>query len=129
MVLGLAHHARSDRQLRENRERGLGIPVAVAPPTAVLVLPQRSSIAPPMAADSTLRRKRIVFDAATWHALHHFALDRGVSVQQLADEAFRDLLRKHRRPVTLRDSLRESLRMIPANEQPKATVHRLRRRG
>jgi hypothetical protein len=47
-----------------------------------------------MAAGPTLRRKRIVFNAATWDALHHFALDRGVSVQQLADEAFRDLLKK-----------------------------------
>jgi hypothetical protein len=39
------------------------------------------------------------------------------------------LKRKKRRPVSLHEGLRESLRMIPANEQPKATMHRLRRRG
>jgi hypothetical protein len=31
--------------------------------------------------------------------------------------------------VGLHNALRESLRLQPANEQPKATVHRLRRRG
>ena len=48
---------------------------------------------------------------------------------QIVAPYFRDLLRKKRRPVSLHEGLRESLRMIPANEQPKATVHRLRRRG
>jgi len=75
----------------------------------------------------SLLRKRIAFDAATWHALHHLSLDRRVSLQQLADEAFGDLLKKHRRPITLREALKESVRMQPANDQPKATVHRLRR--
>lgn len=78
--------------------------------------------------DSPIRR-RIEFDAETWHALNRLALESGKRLQDLADEAFRDFLKKHRRPVTLREGLRESLRMIPANEQPKATVHRLRRRG
>jgi hypothetical protein len=77
----------------------------------------------------SLLRKRIAFDAATWHALRHLSLDRRVSLQDLADEAFRDLLKKHRRPVTLREALNESVRMQPANDQPKATVHRFRRRG
>jgi hypothetical protein len=75
----------------------------------------------------SLLRKRIALDAATWHALHHLSLDRRVTLQQLADEAFGDLLKKHRRPVTLREALKESVRMQPANDQPKATVHRLRR--
>ena len=50
------------------------------------------------------------------------------SLQERAEEAFRDLLKKYRRPVTLRDALRESVRMHPANEQTSATIHRLRRR-
>ena len=75
----------------------------------------------------SLLRKRIAFVAATWHALHHLSLDLRVSLQQLADEAFGDLLKKHRRPITLREALKESVRMQPANDQPKATVHRLRR--
>jgi hypothetical protein len=38
------------------------------------------------------------------------------SLQELADEAFRDLLRKHRRPVSLKEALRESTRRHPAND-------------
>ena len=74
-------------------------------------------------------RRRIEFDDQVWHALQHLCLETGKGLQEVADEAFRDLLRKRRRPVTLRDGLRESLRMIPANEQPKATIYRLRPRG
>ena len=74
-------------------------------------------------------RRRIELDDRVWHALQHLCLETGQGLQDIADEAFRDLLRKKRRPVSLYEGLRESLRMIPANEQPKATVHRLRRRG
>ena len=73
--------------------------------------------------------KRVEFDAETWHAVHRLSLDTVKSLQELADEAFRDLLKKYHRPVTLKDALRQSVRMQPANEQPTATVHRLRRRG
>jgi hypothetical protein len=38
------------------------------------------------------------------------------SLQDLADEAFRDLLKKHRRPTTLKEMLRESTRMQPASD-------------
>ena len=37
-------------------------------------------------------------------------------LQDLADEAFRDLLKKHRRSVTLKEMLRESTRSHPAND-------------
>jgi hypothetical protein len=36
--------------------------------------------------------------------------------QELADEAFADLLKKHHRPVTLKEALRESARRHPAND-------------
>jgi hypothetical protein len=61
-------------------------------------------------------RKLIAFDGETWRALHQLSLDSMKSVQDLADEAFGDLLRKHRRPVTLKDALRESARLLPAND-------------
>jgi hypothetical protein len=61
-------------------------------------------------------RRRIAFDRDTWFA-DRLAKDRMASVQELADEAFRDLLKKHRRPTTLRDMLRESVRSHPANDQ------------
>ena len=62
------------------------------------------------------RRKLIAFDAETWHALHHLSQDSLKSLQELADKAFADLLRKHRRPSTLKDALRESARRLPAND-------------
>jgi hypothetical protein len=74
-------------------------------------MPKRSAKAP----DSN-RRKLIEFDAETWHALHLLSRDRMQSLQELADEAFADLLKKHRRPVTLKQALKESLRRQPAND-------------
>jgi hypothetical protein len=61
-------------------------------------------------------RRRIEFDAETWHAVHKLSLDSMKSLQELADEAFRDLLKKNRRPTTLKDMLRESVRSRPAND-------------
>jgi len=62
-------------------------------------------------------RRRIAFDAETWHALNRLALDSGNRLQDLAGEAFRDFLRKHCRPVTLRDAFVESVRMQPATDR------------
>jgi hypothetical protein len=56
------------------------------------------------------RRKLIAFDEETWNALDLLARDSMSSLQELADEAFRDLLRKHNRPVDLKTALRESVR-------------------
>jgi hypothetical protein len=39
-------------------------------------------------------------------------------MQELADEAFRDLLKKHGRPTSLKDALRQSTRQLPANDSP-----------
>ena len=72
-------------------------------------------------------RRRIAFDGETWHALDRLAKDRMATIQELADEAFRDLLKKHRRPTTLKEMLRESARMHPANDEP-SHLRRLRRR-
>jgi hypothetical protein len=63
------------------------------------------------------RRKLIEFDAETWHTLHLLSQDSVKSIQELADEAFGDLLKKHHRPVTLKQALRDSARGLPANEQ------------
>jgi hypothetical protein len=53
--------------------------------------------------------KRIQFDQETWNALDLLARDRMQDVQELADEAFADLLRKHGRPVDLKTALRQSV--------------------
>jgi hypothetical protein len=54
--------------------------------------------------------KRIQFDDETLHALKLLARDRMMDFQELADEAFRDLLKKHGRPTDLRTALKESLK-------------------
>ena len=54
------------------------------------------------------RRKLIAFDADTWRAVDQLARDRMMSMQELAEEAFADLLSKHRRPTDLRRALRAS---------------------
>jgi len=60
--------------------------------------------------------KRIQLDDATWQALDLLARDSMKDFQELADEAFADLLKKHQRPVTLKEALRESARRAPAND-------------
>jgi hypothetical protein len=60
--------------------------------------------------------KRIQLDDATWQALDLLARDSMKDFQDLADEAFTDLLKKHGRPVTLTDALRQSARRAPAND-------------
>ena len=61
-------------------------------------------------------RRRIEFDDETFAALDRLAKDRMQTLQELAEEAFRDLLKKHRRPTTLKEMLRESARSHPAND-------------
>ena len=62
------------------------------------------------------RRKLIAFDPDSWHAVALLARDSMKTIQELADEAFTDLLRKHNRPLTLKDALRRSVRLQPAND-------------
>jgi hypothetical protein len=52
--------------------------------------------------------KRMQFDDETWRALDLLARDRMMDFQELADEAFRDLLHKHGRPTDLKSALRQS---------------------
>ena len=52
--------------------------------------------------------KRIQFDDESWAAVDLLARDRMMTFQELAEEAFRDLLRKHNRPIDLKEALRKS---------------------
>ena len=56
------------------------------------------------------RRKLIEFDQETWQALDLLARDSMTTWKELADEAFRDLLKKHGRPTDLRAALKQSMR-------------------
>jgi hypothetical protein len=63
--------------------------------------------------------KRIQFDQETWAALDLLARDRMMTFQELADEAFIDLLRKYDRPIDLKTALRRSAAAAAApKDQP-----------
>jgi hypothetical protein len=66
--------------------------------------------------------KRVQLDDETWHALDLLAKDRMQSFQELADEAFADLLKKHGRPTDLKTALRQSAE--ETGEQASAPVKR-----
>lgn len=53
-------------------------------------------------------RKLIEFHAEDLRALTELAEDRAATVQELVDEAVRDLLKKHGKPTDLKTALRES---------------------
>ena len=60
-------------------------------------------------------RKLVEIEPDVLRALTLLGRDRMQEFQELADEAFRDLLKKHHRPVTLKESLKQSVR-TPAND-------------
>jgi hypothetical protein len=62
-----------------------------------------------------ITRKLIAFDQETWQALDLLARDSMKSIQELADEAFRDLLQKHGRPSDLKAALRQSAQQPPSS--------------
>ena len=56
-------------------------------------------------------RKLIAFDDDTSDKLKQLARDRMATFQELVDEAFSDLLKKHGVPIDLKDALRKSVRL------------------
>jgi hypothetical protein len=63
--------------------------------------------------------KRVQFDDETWQQVDLLGRDQMKDFQEIADEAFRDLLKKHGRPLNLKDALLRSAGVS-------ATVHQLR---
>jgi hypothetical protein len=63
--------------------------------------------------------KRVQFDDETLQALVAVARRGGRGFQELADEAFADLLKKHKQPVGLKASLRESVEKRTKNKKPR----------
>lgn len=55
-------------------------------------------------------RKVIEFDDETYQSLVQLGRDRMATLQELADESFADLLKKHGVPKDLKDALRRSAR-------------------
>ena len=59
-------------------------------------------------------RKLIEFDDDTFDKLKQLGRDRMATLQELADEAFADLFKKHGIPIDLKDALRKSARLQEA---------------
>jgi non-homologous end joining protein Ku len=68
-------------------------------------------------------RKLIAFDDDTFEKLKQLARHRMATIQELADEAFADLLKKHGIPLDLKDALRKSasFQKAPAKNSAGAT--------
>ena len=66
-------------------------------------------------------RKLIAFDDDTFDKLKQLARDRMATLQELADEAFADLLRKHGIAVDLKDALRKSAALAKVRAPGNAT--------
>jgi len=60
-------------------------------------------------------RKLIAFDDDTSAKLKQLARDRMATFQELADEAFADLLKKHGIPIDLKDALRKSASRVDSS--------------
>lgn len=69
-------------------------------------------------------RKLIAFDDDTLDKLTQLARDRMGTFQELADEAFADLLKKHGIPVDLKDALRKSAGLAKTAARKKSKTGR-----
>ena len=63
--------------------------------------------------------KRMQFDDQTWRQIDLLGRDQMKDFQELADEAFRDLLHKYGRPTDVKAALRQSAR----SSAPRASSH------
>jgi hypothetical protein len=74
-------------------------------------------------------RKLIAFDDDTFDKLKQLGRDRMATLQELADEAFADLLKKHGIPVDLKDALRKSAALPKERTPNKAGFPHSRKSG
>ena len=80
-----------------------------------------------------MRGKRIRIDDETWQALDLLSRDSMKTFQELADEAFANLLEKHGRPTDLKTALKRSIQPpaleSSSTEASRATKTRRKKRG
>jgi hypothetical protein len=98
----------------------------LAPPALRVISGGRTDAADPDKSTGPVRKrrdtqgKRVQFDIETWQALDLMGRDRMMTFQELADEAFRDLLKKHGRPMNLKDALKRSAAQADKPEEKAA---------
>ena len=98
---------------RAELEAGCGCKRRAGPSRLILGINPDRLPSPRAAAQDLSRRMRklIEFDDDTFDKLKQLARDRMGTLQELADEAFADLLKKHGIPIDLKDALRKSARL------------------
>ena len=70
-------------------------------------------------------RKLVAFGDDTFDELKRLGRDRMATIQELADEAFADVLKKHGIPIDLKDALHKSAALTtPTPEKPKPRAPR-----
>jgi non-homologous end joining protein Ku len=74
-------------------------------------------------------RKLIAFDEDTFDKLTRLGRGRMATLQELADEAFADLLKKHGVPIDLKDALRKSAGVVKKAVANKAAAQPVRTRS
>jgi hypothetical protein len=72
-------------------------------------------------------RKLIEFDEDTFAKLKQLGRDRMATIQELADEAFADVLKKHGIPIDLKDALRKSASLSEAPAKNDAGTRKSRK--
>lgn len=63
------------------------------------------------------KRKTFTVNRDVLYALETLSRDTDEALDALAEKAFRDLLKKRERPITVEEALRQSVRVIPANDR------------
>ena len=75
----------------------------------------------PKRGNDDLVGKRLQFDRETWNAIDLLARDQMKSVEEITEEAFRDLLKKHGRSADFREQLKLSARAANSNTKSRSS--------
>jgi len=73
------------------------------------------------------QRKLVNIDNDVLRAVADYSRETGAHLDDIHNEALRDYLKKKGQPVTLHEALKQSTKMIPANDRPQRPARKRRR--